>query len=500
MNGMVLSSLIICFFHVALLLCSESRFVGYESLNFTLRNADNEKLTSAPNGTERAIYVWDDVLIDNDNVKRNFDVNKLHKVLQRNISGGKNKVSAAFTIIYRRKDTFFAINKMLTKPTAKAEAAKKQYDDYPAAFVSSGKCNLSELYNNLSELYRNALKRNRNNAFAEKDTAKEIFELVKEIQALKYDTANQYLKSAISEPEKELAELLRTNIENPQHDVKDVLSIEGSLNKQLKDFTEHIVAPLGGFNENLKKNDNTEDSALNSKLNELRTRSPNLHLNLDDNKQCELRKERGYGPVADSEQRLLHYLENKFFPREKPAEGLYVKLRKFYKENQFTYLRLHFSINYEKLDEAEATYQQGIELAKAVKETIPLKEICCIIHIFSTHEPCQFCAASLFHELYKEDDNFVTRLKKSTNLTPFVFFLISYGEPLSQKHDDPYPLRPQGITQSVFYRSSDETFIDLDDISKNKILPLMELKKDKTASNEWTIVDEKIIPISYQDV
>ena len=192
----------------------------------------------------------------------------------------------------------------------------------------------------------------------------------------------------------------------------------------------------------------------------------------------------GYGPIADSEQFLLHYLEEELICFELGLgtyKGIYMSLLNKHVEEQFNYLSKNFSMNYRDSKIASEIFKKANDFAQDVRQ---YKPIGAFLHVYSTREFCQFCATSLLDEFYYEENNFVSRLKevmkdeKSAEDLPFFVVLGSYQTSVS---DVSHELRPKGTKSSNLIRKPEKHEIDngvinLNEIIINKILPLLEFK------------------------
>lgn len=200
----------------------------------------------------------------------------------------------------------------------------------------------------------------------------------------------------------------------------------------------------------------------------------------------------GYGPVADSEQFLIHYLENELIQVDKDLntpKGQYINWWENYIDEQYKYLKSEYSVHdYKKTIEAQAAFDQGIKLAQNVNDVTLLGAF---LHLFSTRELCHFCATSLIDEFYYKDENFVSRLKNDIKQRqinnegdhlPFFVVFSSYRETVDEAT---HILRPKGTISARLYRTPQENeinkesdLITLVNIIQGKLLPLLPLKKD----------------------
>jgi hypothetical protein len=114
-----------------------------------------------------------------------------------------------------------------------------------------------------------------------------------------------------------------------------------------------------------------------------------------------LKKNGGYGPVADSEQFLLHYLETELINKDQlfgTQKGIYINLIGEFIEEQFVHLKKTFPIyDYKDIKKAIENFDKGRKYAEQVGNYKPMGAI---LHLYSTRELCKFCAASIAEEFY----------------------------------------------------------------------------------------------------
>ena len=199
------------------------------------------------------------------------------------------------------------------------------------------------------------------------------------------------------------------------------------------------------------------------------------------------KKNGGYGPIADSEQFLLSYLEHNLIQFDEEFlkySGLFINWLDLFTEEQYTYLKKKFSIyDYKDEKKAERKFIKGTEAAKTVAS---YSIVGSFLNLYSTRELCQFCATSLVDAFYTEGEGFTIRLKNAmkekSDPHTFPFFVVcaSYSDLVSEES---HKLRPRGTVSSKLFREpqsyeiieKEEKIMNLPSVINGQILPLLNL-------------------------
>lgn len=139
------------------------------------------------------------------------------------------------------------------------------------------------------------------------------------------------------------------------------------------------------------------------------------------------------------------------------------------------------------------------ELHEFSKSTKELQLVGCLLHLQSSNEPCQYCAASIVCEFHsRTDENFVNRCKlyiKETNPSvkePFFVTLFSYSRELSNETSQwRLPGVSAGKCQIAELGQYLEGRLDLEKVIRNSILPLWRIPPNVSYSNALPVEKSK---------
>ena len=457
------------------------RFVCYKDLNF-IKNP-------VQSGLSGNLKVWHKSFIDSKQRKPILlDVNTVHKVLCKEAGDnikGRNKVTAALTLVFQVIDkngidsVYYSVTSLLSK---QKRSQKKQHTDQAVKsvqiFLSGTSVAATEEEHEryfISDLYRSCLSRNMHADLNQE--VRKVFDMVEKIQHLKF----AFMVSMLEK---------RTNI----LEIQDKLSNFGKmLNSHWQDFVNGLSPEDELFR---KKNELV-------RLEEEHKQDKNPFKLVEN----ELKPNEGYGPIMDSEQHLLEYLNNNLIRAGKDLTdkktGVYQQLKGKFTEGQHDYLHSQFSkrINFRAATrDNEMLFSQGLELSRNVAKLLPLG---CILHIHSTNECCDYCATSLFYEFNISRKNSINDLRdfmKSEQeeisktvgkswqapFEPFFNIAISYSKDLD--NNNLHVLRPKGAFTSLGGEEQDG-LISLD----KDILPFKKIVNEGSLS-AYTDSDGYIMP------
>lgn len=221
----------------------------------------------------------------------------------------------------------------------------------------------------------------------------------------------------------------------------------------------------------------------------------------------EHRKIASYGPVTDSEQLLLYYLEQELIISSKLTStaqwrGVYMDMLTQYEREQYSFLQKRYRVDYNCEGEKSVAQNRIATLTNAFNYAVEVPHylpIGAMLHLHSTRELCEFCATSLVHEFYYENDeqkpNFANRLRQYMgqvledvvdenphlkDYSPFFVVSASYnaGDAVSEIGHE---LRPLGTISGKLTRPpqdgelTEDGLLNLNQIIENKTLPLLPL-------------------------
>lgn len=408
-----------------------SPFTHFQTLNFQYEN----KETTFKSGRDGNILSWNSSLVDLEQRARHvekFDVDQIHKVLREDEekirSGWKtatdNIVTAALTIILKKDQGYYALTCTLTKDVQEKGNKIKK----TIAFVSGTVGRESQQHFIDASVY----------------SLSQLF-----------SNSLRRCKNEIFMNDLDLRNLISKVTDIQQSKKKQALAVM----QEAKDVLE-MEKLLGSFDTHpsVKDTDST------------------------------LKKSGGYGPIADSEQFLLHYLETELISKDQllgTPKGIYINLISEFIEDQFVHLKKTFPVyDYKDIKKATENFDKGRKYAEQVGNYKPMGAI---LHLYSTRELCKFCATSIAEEFYHEKDNFVQRLKsimqqeqgKEAGSEAFFVVLASFKDMVIT--EDPHPLRPKGTVSGKLVRAPkpEETkngLINLTAITANKALPFLSQK------------------------
>ena len=414
-------------------------FVAFPSLNFDYRDT----LISGPNGN--IIMLHPSFLLQKrpTDASRRFDVDEIHKLLaakayENNSSGKHNIVTAAFTLIIRKKDIYYAVSGMLVDK-----------DKKPRCFLSGLKSNDEEKNN------KKTVKKNDN-----KKVLSSLFDVVK--KRMEDASFRQGIVKEICEA-----------VQKAQHDaMKNIPSIITTYEAENKiafliELVQRKIKIYDGYGPFI----DSEQFLLSD---------------LESNFITKLEDESVKGYYVDLIESCMQfqydYLRKKFIKIDKDNSDL----------RKAAVLDEMISRMKQELDEWK-------EACKSVED---FEILGCILHIFSTNEFCQFCGASIVCEFHERKDNFVQRCKAQMSKTKNkedVFFvaLASWDESLG---DSKHELRPPGTNQISRPPSEEEitkirgqkgkneaSIMCLDAIIRNQALPLKHIAPSDKSSKVLTV-------------
>ncbi len=476
--------LIACLLNLPGILCSGSlsqekpEFTCVQSFELMKKCGDSTSIliSSKPSGN---VYVWHKSFIDPEKRQQiRLDVNALHNVLCKeagdHIKGG-NKVTAALTSVFQilgesgSNQSYYSVTRLLTRldrtqKNQKTEQPRRWRRIFVAGIDVATDPGENAPYR-ISELYTSCLDRNKLMQLSPAIIT--IFDLVDKIQRVKCGFFNWLLQG-------------RNNI----LEMRD----------KLTDFDKMIDFHWETFKEELAENHELRNLVRELTNLEEKHKVGQSQFKLVGNA---LRFRAATGPAIDSEQHLLAYLKRNLIRKDTvipdKITGIYRDLIDELEIDKYKYLNKEFRENIDfhgkTVSENKECLERGFQLSEQVADGLPLG---CILHMHTTKECCEYCAASLLYEFCESQSNFRTELidfmrieqkqhVRHSQCDPFFNITISYSKDL----DSDQVLRPKGAFKSLV---SKEITVDVD----KPLIPFKRVVGETVSS--YTAVNGYILP------